>query len=162
MLQVFNKVIVLYEGQQIYFGNTKDARKFFEDMGFECPDRQTTPDFLTSLSSPAERVVRKGWENRVPRTADDFAKRWRESEERQQLLREIDAYEREYPIGGEQLQKFKESREAEQANRMRWRSPYTISVPMQIRLCMKRGFQRTRGDMGMLSMCFLYEPALTL
>lgn len=139
---------MLYEGQQIYFGDTKSARKFFEDMGFECPERQTTPDFLTSLSSPAERVVRNGWENRVPRTADDFAKRWCESEERKQLLQEIYAYEREFPVGGAQLEKFKESRKAEQAEHTRWRSPYTISVPMQIRLCMQRGFQRTRGDMG--------------
>lgn len=117
-------------------------------MGFDCPERQTTPDFLTSLSSPAERVVRQGWENRVPRTADDFAQRWRESAERQRLLLEIEEYERQFPIGGEQLEKFKESRMVEQADHTRWRSPYTISVPMQIRLCMKRGFQRTRGDMG--------------
>ena len=141
---------MLYEGQQIYFGNAKNARKFFENMGFECAERQTTADFLTSLSSPAERIIKQGWENRVPRTADDFAARWRESDERNTLLQEIDAYEREFPVGGAQLEKFKESRMAEQANHTRWKSPYTISVPMQVRLCMRRGFDRTKGDLGMI------------
>lgn len=51
-LQLFDKVTVLYEGRQIYFGRIHDAKKFFIDMGFECPDRQTTADFLTvSLSN---------------------------------------------------------------------------------------------------------------
>lgn len=36
-------------------------------MGYECPQRQTTADFLTSLTNPAERVVRPGHENRVPK-----------------------------------------------------------------------------------------------
>jgi ATP-binding cassette subfamily G (WHITE) protein 2 (PDR) len=139
---------VLYDGQQIYFGNTKSGRAYFEAMGFDCPERQTTPDFLTSLSNPAERVIRAGWEQRVPRTADEFAARWRDSPERQQLLRDIDAYEREFPVGGEQLEKFKRSRVAEQARHQRWKSPYTISVPMQVRLCIGRGFERLKGDLG--------------
>jgi ATP-binding cassette subfamily G (WHITE) protein 2 (PDR) len=35
---VFDKVIVLYDGEQIYFGPTEDAKKFFVDMGFHCPE----------------------------------------------------------------------------------------------------------------------------
>jgi hypothetical protein len=36
-------------------------------------ERQTTADFLTSLTSPAERIVKPGFENMVPRTPDEFA-----------------------------------------------------------------------------------------
>lgn len=110
-------------------------------MGFECPERQTTGDFLTSLTSPAERRVRPGFEGKTPKTPDEFAARWQESEDRAQLLREIDAFEREFPVGGQQLDKFCSSRKAQQAYHQRLKSPYTISVPMQIKLCMKRGFQ---------------------
>jgi ATP-binding cassette, subfamily G (WHITE), member 2, PDR len=117
-------------------------------MGFDCPPRQTTADYLTSISSPTERVVRPGWESRVPRTADEFAQRWKESPERQQLLREIEAYEAEFPVGGQQLDKFRASRAAEQAKNMRPTSSYTISVPMQIRLCLRRSYQRTMGDLS--------------
>lgn len=45
---LFDKAIVLYEGREIYFGSCRDAKAYFEDMGWECPQRQTTGDFLTS------------------------------------------------------------------------------------------------------------------
>ncbi|KAL7268765.1 Multidrug resistance protein [Rhizina undulata] len=145
---VFDKVVVLYEGRQIYFGATTSAKKFFTDMGFNCPDRQTTADFLTSLTNPMERLVKRGYENRVPRTPDEFAERWKDSEERKRLLRDIDAYNQEYPLGGQQVEIFKQSRSAQQAKRMSVKSPYTISVPMQVNLCIRRGFQRLRGDLS--------------
>jgi ABC-type multidrug transport system ATPase subunit len=112
---VFDKVTVLYEGRQIYFGRTDEAKQFFTDMGFECPDRQTTADFLTSLTSPSERIVKKGYEDRVPRTPDEFAAAWKNSEAHAKLIREIDEYNQEYPLGGEALGKFIESRKAMQA-----------------------------------------------
>lgn len=119
-------------------------------MGFVCPDRQATPDFLTSLTNPAERIVARGYENKVPRTADDFAARWKDSQSRQRLLQDINDYEAEYPVDGHHLDQFRVSRKAAQAKRMRAKSPYTISVPMQIKLCMERGFQRLQGDMTLL------------
>lgn len=114
---IFDKVLVLYEGRQIYFGRTEDAKKYFVDMGFDCPDRQTTADFLTSMTSAQERVVREGFENRVPRTPDEFAERWKNSADRKQLLVDIDDYNRRYPIGGEHFEHFKASRRAQQAKR---------------------------------------------
>lgn len=110
LLQVFDKVAVLYEGRQIYFGDIHAAKTFFVNMGFECPLRHTTADFLTSLTSPAERIVRKGFEGRTPYTPDEFAAMWQKSEDRAQLLREIDEFDRQYPIGGDALEKFKASR----------------------------------------------------
>ncbi|RDW60660.1 AtrD-2 [Coleophoma cylindrospora] len=144
---LFDKVAVLYEGRQIYFGNIHKAKEFFISIGFDCPPRQTTADFLTSLTSPMERVVRPGWENKTPRTPDEFAQVWHDSEDRAQLLREIKAFDEEFPVGGEHLETFRGARKAQQAKGQRLKSPYTISVPMQIKLCMKRGFQRFRQDM---------------
>lgn len=147
---VFDKVSVLYEGRQIYFGRTDAAKNFFVDLGFQCPERQTTADFLTSITSPAERTVRPGFEGRTPRTPDEFAKVWKESTDRAMLMEEIAQFERDFPIGGPHLEKFRESRKAQQAGGQRTKSPYTISVPMQIRLCVKRGFQRLQGDASLL------------
>lgn len=42
-----DKALVLYEGKQIYFGPADEAREYFELMGWHCPARQTTGDFLT-------------------------------------------------------------------------------------------------------------------
>ena len=115
---MFDKVIVLYEGRQIYFGPANKAREFFTSRGWYCPPRQTTADFLTSLTNPSERIAQEGWEARVPRTPDEFARQWRESEERRGLLQEIEKYEAEFPVGGDGLEKFRRSRGAQQARGM--------------------------------------------
>ncbi|PYH93948.1 hypothetical protein BO71DRAFT_484181 [Aspergillus ellipticus CBS 707.79] len=146
---VFDKAVVLYEGRQIYFGRADDARRFFIEMGFDCPDRQTTADFLTSLTSSTERKARQGYEHLVPRSPDEFAARWRASADRKQLLADVDAFQNEFPLGGAKLTEFNRSRAAEKAKGTRAQSPYTLSYPMQIRLCLRRGFQRLKGDMSM-------------
>ena len=151
---------MLYEGRQIYFGPANDAKRFFVDMGFYCPDRQTTADFLTSLTNPAERRIRSGFETLVPQTPDEFAARWKASSERQALLGDIDAYQAEYPLGGQQLEKFNESIKAQKAKGSRLKSPYTLSYPMQVKLCIWRGFQRLKGDLSMTLTSVLGNIAL--
>ncbi|KAF2166767.1 hypothetical protein M409DRAFT_66350 [Zasmidium cellare ATCC 36951] len=141
----FDKAIVLYEGRQIFFGRCDEARAYFENMGFQCPDRQTTADFLTSMTSPQERVVKPGYEDRVPRTPDDFATVWKNSPERKQLLQDIEAYEQRFPFEGEAYQKFVESRKAQQSKQQRLKSPYTLSYTQQVNLCLWRGFRRLVG-----------------
>lgn len=117
-------------------------------MGFNCPARQTTADFLTSLTSPAEREVRPGFEGRVPNTPDEFAARWRESTERQTLIADMEAFQAEHPLGGEKYKEFTASRKKEKAKGTRASSPYTLTYPMQIKLCFWRGVKRVQGDMS--------------
>ncbi|KAE9568421.1 ZEB2-regulated ABC transporter 1 [Colletotrichum fructicola] len=143
---VFDKVSVLYQGRQIYFGPTELAKHYFVEMGYACPDRQTTADFLTSLTNPAERVVRPGFENRVPRSPDEFATVWKGSQLRARLMEEIHSFEEQYPMDGSGVNKFSEVRKAHKQSLTSSRSPYTISVPMQVWLCMTRGYQRLSGD----------------
>ncbi|KIW99404.1 uncharacterized protein Z518_11392 [Rhinocladiella mackenziei CBS 650.93] len=144
--ETFDKVILLYEGRQIFFGPTNKAKAYFTNMGFECPERQNEADFLTSMTSPVERIVKPGYENRVPRSPDEFAQRWRESPERQALLEEISRFEQEHPIGGPDFEVFKESRRTQQAKNTRPGSPYTLSYTQQIQLCLWRAFVQLKGD----------------
>ena len=95
----FDKVALLYEGRQIYFGTTAGAKQFFVSLGFTCPERSTTSEFLCSLTNPLERSITKGHESRVPRTSEDFARIWDASPERKRLSEEIGFYEMEHPIG---------------------------------------------------------------
>ncbi len=142
----FDKVSVLYEGHQIYFGPTSVAKKYFTDLGFVCPDRQTDADFLTSMTSDLERVVQLGRENCVPRTASEFAAKWKSSAERTRLLQDIEAYNAVFPLGGAHLDKFKQSRRAQQAKVQRVASPYTLSYTQQVKLCLWRSFKRLKAD----------------
>lgn len=75
-------------------------------MGFYCAERATTGDFLTSLTNPAERVVRDGYEHLVPQTPDEFAARWQNSEDHKRLLQDIENFELEFPLGGKLLYGF--------------------------------------------------------
>lgn len=120
-------------------------------MGFICPERQTTSDFLTSLTSPLERIARDGWEARVPQSPDEFEQRWLQSADHARLVQEIDAYNQEFPIDDSQhLATFQNARRAQQAKHQRIESPYTISITMQIKLCMRRALWRLQGDMTLL------------
>jgi ATP-binding cassette subfamily G (WHITE) protein 2 (PDR) len=129
LLQIFDKVAVLYEGRQIYFGGIQAAKEYFISMGFECPLRQTAADFLTSITSPAERIVREGFVGRTPLTPDEFAAAWQKSDDRAQLLQDIDEVDRLYPIGGEHLEKFRESRRGKHPCLLIF--PYCADSPMQ-------------------------------
>ncbi|KAI9773655.1 MAG: hypothetical protein M1840_006929 [Geoglossum simile] len=142
----FDKTVVLYEGREIFYGLAWKAKQYFEDMGWFCPQRQTTGDFLTSVTNPLERRVREGFEAKVPRTADEFEKNWRSSPNYAALLKEIDQHESEYPIGGPVIDEFRESRRQQQSDHVRPDSSYTVSIPMQIRLCVIRAYQRLWND----------------
>lgn len=143
---IFDKVSLLYEGEQIYFGSTKTAKKYFTDMGFECPEQQTVPDFLTSLTSPSERTARKGWEGRVPHTPDEFARMWRDSNEYKALQEEIAQFNERHPVHGERYDEFLASRRAQQSKHTRKKSPYTMTYGEQVKLCLKRGIWRLKAD----------------
>jgi ABC-type multidrug transport system ATPase subunit len=68
----FDKVLLVAGGRCAYFGHADDAAKYFKDLGFVQPERWTTADFLTSVTDKHERHVKDGWEDRIPRNADDF------------------------------------------------------------------------------------------
>lgn len=133
-------------GRQIYFGPARNAREYFQRLGFKCPESQTTPDFLTSMTSPSERRIKPGYEKSTPRTSDDFARCWKESAERQTLLQNIEEYKQSHPLKGPGHEEFSMSRSLEKSRKQRTRSPYTLSYWKQIRLCMWRELQRLKGD----------------
>jgi ATP-binding cassette, subfamily G (WHITE), member 2, PDR len=139
---VFDKVIVLYEGREIYFGPCNQAEKFFTAMGWYNPPRQTTGDFLTSITNPQERKAREGMEAKVPRTPEEFELYWKKSPEYAALIREIEEHETQHPIGREADQGLHDQKRLVQAKHMRGKSPFIISTPMQIRLCTRRAYQR--------------------
>jgi hypothetical protein len=74
------------------------ASNYFVDMGFDRPPGITTADFLTSLTNPAERIVREGFESKVPLSSSDFAARWNQSMEAATLASSIREFNAAYPL----------------------------------------------------------------
>jgi len=148
IVKLFDKTVVIYDGHIVYFGPTEKAAPYFNSLGFIPQDRQTTADFLVSVTDPFGRRINDGYESRVPRTAIEMAKVWKESE----LGRENEAATNAY------LQELKEksSRDAqreyksiaaeEHAKHVRRESKFLLSYPQQIRLAIKRRAQIVWGD----------------
>lgn len=182
-------------GRMVYFGDSKRARSYFEEMGYQAMNRQTTPDFLVSVTDPNGRTVRPGYENRVPRNADDMASYFQRSSIAADVHKEIDEFFEQHgdrrrhhrrskreskrlsalsikkaangngdTITGDldagyddkdesamtnmanKVESYSRSARAERAKGARKESPYTISVPMQVRAVMVRRVKILRGD----------------
>jgi len=98
------------------------------------------------MTSAEERRPQSGCEEKVPRTASEFAAVWQASTLYRALQQEIVEYEAQYPINGTGLEDFQAAREQQQAKSQRTASPYTLSYLQQIKLCLWRGFRRLRAD----------------
>ncbi|KAL9593462.1 MAG: hypothetical protein Q9219_007540, partial [cf. Caloplaca sp. 3 TL-2023] len=140
MYNCFDKVSVLYEGREIYFGPTAAAKTYFINRGFVCPDRSTTADFLCSVTNPLERVIHEGCESRVPRTAADFAAVWDCSAEREKLATEIENYQMDNPLNPKDTQTQSQPSPRKSAI-------YKMSGLNEVRLCVIRGYQRLIQDL---------------
>lgn len=143
--ELFDKVCVLHEGYQIYFGPVDEAKEYFEQMGYVCPSRQTTADFLTAVTSPSERIVNENFTN-VPSTAVEMEKYWKNSENYKRLRAEIEAYNAQ--DFNEKRNQLEEAHTAKQSNGARASSPYTVSYGMQVKYLLQRNFMRIRNNIG--------------
>ena len=155
---------MLYEGRQIFFGNIESARPFFVKLGFEPHYRASTPDFLTSLTNPAERLIRNGLESVVPTTSDAFASVWDNSHERKYLQDHIKTFNTRFGPRSEHAALFRRWQQRQKSsrrlytNRPRLRyfsltcdriapqSPFSIRFTSQLSICMTRGLQRLHGN----------------
>jgi len=140
--ETFDKVTILYDGRQIFFGPIENAKSYFEKMGFQCPPRQATAEFLTAITDPLGRYPKKGYEHKVPQTADDFEKYWHSSPEYQKLIQEINDYESSTDIN-QTREIYDKSLSQEKP---RTHSRYTVSYLTQLKLLTRRGFDRVYGD----------------
>ncbi|KAF4336765.1 ATP-binding protein multidrug cassette transport [Fusarium beomiforme] len=142
LYDLVDKVLLIDEGKCLYFGRAEDAKKYFMDLGFECPERWTTADFLTSVTDEHERSVREGWEDRIPRTAEEFADAYRRSEDYQKNLRDIDEFEAE-------LQTLAEERRRNESEKSKKKN-YEIAFHKQVIACTHRQFLVMFGDKASL------------
>lgn len=136
-----------------YFGPADRARDYFIKMGYTPANRQTTADFLVAVTDPNARIPRADIVTQ-PRTSEEFAKYFWKSSMGQLNRKEIERYKRTFVGSSERATAYKLSAEQERAKSARKRSPYTISVPMQVRAVMRRRIQILRGNSAVLAITF--------
>lgn len=141
---LFDKVLVLDGGKQIYYGPMKEARPFMEDLGFICQEGANVADFLTGVTVPTERKVRPECEATFPRTPSALKARYEDSPIFHRMRAEYD-----YPASEdarENTRLFQEAVAAEKHKQLPSSSPLTVSFPMQVKSCVLRQYQIVWGD----------------
>ncbi|PLB55428.1 putative ABC transporter [Aspergillus steynii IBT 23096] len=137
LYNLFDKVILIEDGKCAYFGRAANARAYFERLGFECPPRWTTPDFLTSVSDPHARRVKKGWEDRIPRSAEEFQNIYRKSDIHKEAIADMEDFEQE-------VESQREDREIARENMPK--KNYTVPFYKQVMILTHRQFLVMYGD----------------
>lgn len=134
----FDKVVLLHEGKCCYFGHIEDAVEYFKELGFVQPDRWTSADFITSVTDEHERHVKDGWEDKIPRSGEDFDRIFQQSEQKKRNLKEIEEFEGE-------TQKLTEARHEAQTKATKKKN-FEVSFPKQVMACTQRQFLVMIGD----------------
>ncbi|RMD41279.1 hypothetical protein DV735_g3852, partial [Chaetothyriales sp. CBS 134920] len=89
----FDKVMVIDQGRQVFFGPAKEARAYFEGLGFLEKPRQTTPDYLTGCTDEFEREYKPGRSaDNVPSNPDALVEAFNQSAYAEKLEKEMTDY----------------------------------------------------------------------
>src|SRR5688572_4016509 len=86
----FDKVLVLDEGKQTYYGPMKEARPFMESLGFICSHGANVADYLTGVTVPTERQIHPDHQNQFPRNADQLRAEYEKSPIYERMIAEYD------------------------------------------------------------------------
>lgn len=141
---LFDKVLVLDEGKQVYYGPMKEARPFMEEMGFICQHGANVADFLTGVTVPTERAILPGYENRFPRTPDALRAEYEKSPIYQRMIAEYD-YPTS-PLSQERTKAFREGVKGEKHKSLPAKSSMTVGFVDQVKACVHRQYQILWGD----------------
>lgn len=141
---LFDKVLVLDEGKQVFYGTREQARPFMESLGFLCSDGANVADFLTGVTVPSERQIKPEFESRFPRNNIELHEAYQRSDTKPEMERELD-----YPTtddAKENTRLFREAISLDRSQRLPKSSPMTVSFPQQVKACVIRQYQIIWGD----------------
>ncbi|ODV86076.1 hypothetical protein CANARDRAFT_197791 [[Candida] arabinofermentans NRRL YB-2248] len=137
IFEQFDKVLVLYNGKQIYFGPSKDVESYFAKLGYvKRNTRQTTMELIDLILDDAIPFSHKVdivdcRMSNIPKEAHEFHERWICSEEFNMLTTEIDEGIKEASIKGT----IKKSR-----------ATYQVGIVKQFTSCFKRTFANNMNN----------------
>ncbi|CAH7677570.1 ABC-2 type transporter-domain-containing protein [Phakopsora pachyrhizi] len=143
----FDKVCLINEGRQVYFGPASEARQYFVNLGYKNLLRQTTADYLTGCTDPNERQFQEDFDlEKIPKTAEDMEKAYLDSDICRRMLEERELY-REYLMSSEtEKQDFIQSAKDDHRFGTSKNSLYIVSVITQVKALIVREIQLKLQD----------------
>jgi len=161
--ELMDKVLVIDEGRMIYQGPAKEAKAYFQSIGYYCPDRQTTADFLTACTDPKGRRFRDDFDGPIPKGAAELEAAFRNSNVYTAVLKDVDEYEKLLEeTSHADARQFKESVQETKSKTVSKRSSYTVSFIRQVMACSQREIYLTLGDRTTLYTKFFIAISMSL
>lgn len=143
----FDKVLVIDNGRQVYFGPAKEARAYMIGLGFADKPRQTTADYLTGCTDPNEREYQPGRSaENVPSTPDALEEAFKKSEIHQRMEAERQALNQEMVADQSQQQDFRQAVLDSKRKGVGKKSPYVVSFGSQVLALFQRQLQLQAQD----------------
>ncbi|KAM7202534.1 ABC-2 type transporter domain containing protein [Rhypophila sp. PSN 637] len=159
----FDKVLVIDEGKQVYFGPTSGARAYFEGLGFLPRPRQTTPDYVTGCTDEFEREYQEGRSaENAPHSPVTLQAAFNQSKFARALEQEMADYKRAV---AEEEQKHEDFRIAVREQKRRGtpkRSVYSVGFQQQVWALMKRQFVLKMQDRLALALSWLRSIVIAI
>lgn len=136
--KLFDKVLVIDAGRQVYFGPATEARGYFEGLGFLPRPRQTTPDYVTGCTDEYERAYSEGYSpDNAPHSPETLAEAFKKSDFAKRLDNEMVEYRESLKEDQHKYEDFKIAvKEGKRTGAKK--SVYTVGFHRQVWALMKR------------------------
>ncbi|KAK1984440.1 ABC-2 type transporter [Colletotrichum cereale] len=147
--KLMDKVLVIDNGRMLFQGPAGEAKSYFQDLGYLCPPRQTTADFLTSIADKNARHFQPGREDTAPKTAEELEQAFRDSQHYQRILEDVEDYERgSKSANSDKHRVFEATVKDSKSKTVIGDSVYTVSFLKQVAACTKRQAWLFWGDLN--------------
>ncbi|AEO64368.1 uncharacterized protein THITE_2110465 [Thermothielavioides terrestris NRRL 8126] len=145
--KLFDKVLVIDEGKQVYFGPASEARAYFEGLGFLPRPRQTTPDYVTGCTDAYEREYQEGRSaENAPHSPATLEAAFRESKFARALDEEMAEYKKRLPEEAERYEDFRIAVREQKRRGASKKAAYSVGFHQQVWALMKRQFLLKKQD----------------
>ncbi|KAG9313864.1 pleiotropic drug resistance ABC transporter [Chiua virens] len=139
--ELFDKVLVLDHGRQVYFGPASEARAYFENLGYRSLPRQSTPDYLTGCTDTNERQFSDGRsELDTPSSPESLEKAFCTSSTYSQVQRSLNDFKLRMETEKEDQETFRAAVLADKKRGVSRKSPYTLGFVGQVKALTIRQF----------------------
>ena len=160
---LFDKVLVIDKGRQVYFGPANEARSYFEGLGYKSLPRQSTADYLTGCTDPNERQFAPGRSSAdVPVSPEALEHVFRASSYYGDMTTALEKYKANQAEEERDQEAFRTAVLDDKKKGVSKRSPYTLGFLGQVKALTIRQFQTRIQDKFQLYTSFGLATVLSL
>ncbi|TFK26774.1 ABC-transporter [Coprinopsis marcescibilis] len=161
--QLFDKVLLIDGGRQVFYGPPAEARAYFENLGYKSLPRQTTADYLTGCTDVNERQYAPGRStNNTPSTPEALEQAFRQSRFGKENNDAVGKYKLYMETEKADQEAFRAAVAADKKRGVSASSPYTLGFSGQVWALTKRQFQMRLQNSFQLRSSFFFAIVLSL